>query len=115
MIIGNKPTNPGELRTTVSLLSPTVPDGTGGFNPPAYAVAATVKVKWTNVHGSDEWAAEAVQAIQPATVLMRYYAALKPTWRVRKGSLDYEIVGGVDNIQERGEWMEFKVRLAANG
>ena len=114
MIIGNKPTNPGELRTPVSLLSPTVPDGTGGFNPPSYAVATTVYAKWTNVHGSEVWAAEAVQAIQPATVLMRYYSGLKSTWRVRKGSLDYEIVS-VDDIEERGEWMELKVKLAVNG
>jgi len=114
MIIGNKPTNPGELRTPISLLSPTVPSGDGGFNAPSYAVAATVYAKWTNVHGSEVWAAEAVQAIQPATVLLRYYAGLKPTWRVRKGSLDYEIVS-VDNIGERSEYMELKVRLVVNG
>ena len=114
MIIGDKPTNPGELRTTVSLLSQTVTDGTGGFNIPTWTVVEARKVKWTNVHGSEVWSAEAVQAIQPATVLMRYKSGLTPAWRVRKGSLDYEIVS-VDNIQERGEWMELKVRLVVDG
>ena len=114
MIIGNKPTNPGELRTAISLLSPVAVSGDGGFNVPTWTVVETRYVKWTNVHGSEVWAAEAVQAIQPATVLMRYKAGLTPAWRVRKGSLDYEIVS-VDNIGERGEWMELKVRLAVNG
>ena len=69
MILGNKPTNPGDLRTQISLLKRTVSTSTGGFQTPATTKIADVWAKWENVHGSEVWSAAAINAIQPATVL----------------------------------------------
>jgi SPP1 family predicted phage head-tail adaptor len=114
MNLGGKTTNPGELRTAVALQSRTVSSGTGGFQTPTWSTIATVWSKWTNAHGPEVWAAQSVQAEAPATVLIRYYAGLDPTWAVLKGSDRYEIVS-VDDIFERHEYMELKVRKMRAG
>lgn len=109
MNIGGKTTNPGELRTQITFLSRTATGDAGGFQVPALTAVATVWAKWTNVHGSEAWIAASTTAEQAATVLVRWLANLDPTWLVRKGSDLFEIVSP-DNIQERGEYIELKVR-----
>jgi SPP1 family predicted phage head-tail adaptor len=112
MIIGSKVTNPGEMRTSIELGTRTVTTGTGGFQTAAFTSFATVWAKWSNVHGGEVWQAAALNASKPATVLIRYNASLDETCLVQKGSDVYEIVS-IDNIGERGEYMELKVRLMA--
>lgn len=115
MNLGGKAWNPGEMRTRIELLRPasTAP-GPGGFQKRTYAVAAQVMAKWVNVHGSEVWAAEAQQAIAPATVTIRWRVDIDATWQVRKGGQVYEVVS-LDNIQERNELIELKVRRATGG
>src|SRR5512139_3510920 len=110
MIIGNKVTNPGELRTRITLGTRTVTTGTGGFQTTTFATFATVWARWTNVHGQETWQAEALGASKPATVLIRYNSSLDETCLVQKGSDVYEIVS-IDNIGDRSEYMELKLRL----
>jgi SPP1 family predicted phage head-tail adaptor len=114
VILNGRPINPGELRTSVDLQKRTVPADAGGAQSPAWSTQATVWARWENAHGSEVWAAQAVQADSPATVLLRYYAGLEPTWALLKGSDRYEIVS-VDDIQERHEYMELKVRRMRSG
>jgi SPP1 family predicted phage head-tail adaptor len=114
MILNGKPINPGELRTQVTLQSRTVSMETGGFQVPIWSTLATVWAKWTNVHGSEVWAAQTAQAEAPATVLIRYRNDLDTTCAVLKGSDRYEILS-IDDIQERHEYMELKVQLARAG
>jgi SPP1 family predicted phage head-tail adaptor len=114
MIIGTKVTNPGEMRIRISLEPRSITQGEGGFQTPGQGTAVQVWAKWTNVHGSEAWAAQAQQALRPATVLIRYLEALEPTWTVLKGTERYEIVS-IDNIGERGEYMELKVQLVKEG
>jgi len=106
--------NPGELRTAVTLESRTVSVETGGFGAPAWATIAVVKAKWENAHGSEAQAAGTVEADLPATVTMRYRSGIDTTCAVRKGSDRYEILS-VDNIRERGEYMELRVRRMRSG
>jgi SPP1 family predicted phage head-tail adaptor len=109
MRLGTKTTNPGELRTSISLKSRTVTTNAGGFPVPTWPTTiATVWAKWTNVHGQEAWIAQTAQAGQAATVLIRYRSDIDLTCAVFKGSDRWEIVS-MDNVQERGEYLELKV------
>lgn len=106
--------NPGELRTQVVLESRTVSVETGGFGAPTWATVATVKAKWENAHGNESQAAGTVEAELPATVTIRYRSGIDTTGAVSKGGLRYEILS-VDNIRERNEYLELKVRRMRSG
>lgn len=114
MIIGSKTTNPGALRTQVTIQSRTNATNTGGFLVPGWVNVATVWAKWNNVHGQEIWAASAINAIKPATVLIRYRAGIDSTCAVLKGSERYEIIS-VDNIENRNEYIELKVKYLEPG
>ena len=111
MIIGNKPTNPGELRTPVTLLKRTIFTDAGGFQAQSVETIAAAWARWENVHGSEAWAASAV-ATEAATVLIRYRAGLDETCLVRMDGTIYEVVS-MDDIQQRHEYLELKVKRAA--
>jgi len=114
MNLNGKPTNPGELRTEITLQQRSVSTETGNFQVPAWADIATVQAKWTNVHGNEVWLANTVQASQPATVWIRWRSGLDTTCAVLKGTTRYEIVS-LDNVQERNEYIELKVKRMAGG
>lgn len=107
-------TNPGELRTEIVIKQRTVTSGAGGFSSESYTTLATVLCRWVNAHGSEVWAAEAVQAVQPATVLIRYLSGVDTTCIVTLGGVAYKVVS-VDDIHNRHEWMELKVQRMVNG
>lgn len=109
MIIGNKPTNPGDLRTQITLLKRTVTTGDGGFQTSGTTTIGMAWARWENVHGSEVWNAAALNAVAPATVLIRYNSQVDQSCLVQKGSDVYEVVS-VDDIRERHEYMELKVR-----
>lgn len=108
MILNGKAINPGELRTAVSVQQRTVTADAGGHQVETWTTLATVWARWRNVHGSEAWVANAAQAEQPATVLMRYLAGVEPTCALLKGSERYAIVS-IDDIQDRHEYLELKV------
>lgn len=113
MNLNGRTINPGEMRTKVTLESRTVSSATG-FKSPSWATIAQVWSKWTNAHGGEVWQAEAVGAEQPATVLIRYRTGLDTTCAVTMGGKRFEIVS-IDNIQERNEFLELKVRRMKEG
>jgi SPP1 family predicted phage head-tail adaptor len=114
MNLNGKISNPGEMRTQVTLQKRTVPSAPGGFQAPVWVDLATVYAKWANVHGSEVWAAASINAIQPATVLIRYRSGIDTTCQLVKGGIAYEIIS-IDNIQERNEYLELKVQRQAAG
>ena len=111
MRIGDKVTNPGEMRTSITLQTPTITKATGGAQVVTWTTLATVWAKWTNVHGSEVWQSQAVEAVSPATVLIRYRAGVNTACSILKGTERYEIVS-VDNIFEKSEYLELKVKSA---
>ena len=111
MKIGNVVTNPGDLRTKITLQKPTITKAAGGAQVVTWSTIATVWAKWINVHGSEVWQSQAVQAVSPATVLIRYRADVDASCSILKGTERYEIVSP-DNIQERNEYLELKVKRA---
>ena len=109
MNLNGKVFNPGELRTYITLQSRTVTTGSGGFMVPAGTTQATVWAKWENVHGSEVWQAQTMQAVRSATVTIRYRDDIDPTWQVIRDGQTYDIVS-LDDIQNRHEYIEMKVQ-----
>lgn len=114
MILNGKIFNPGELRTEITLQSRTVTTGSGGFMTPGGTTYGTVFAKWTNVFGSEVWVSQSVNAIQPATVLIRYISGMDTTWQIVKDGQVYDIVS-IDDIQNRHEYIELKVQHVGAG
>ncbi|PKN87782.1 MAG: hypothetical protein CVU46_03115 [Chloroflexi bacterium HGW-Chloroflexi-8] len=114
MRISEKPFNPGELRTTITIKTRAVTTGTGGFQVPTWSTLATVFAKWENAHGSEVWTAEMAGASAAATVTIRYRSDVDPTYAIEKGGELWEIVS-MDNIRERGELLELKVKRLRSG
>jgi SPP1 family predicted phage head-tail adaptor len=111
MIIGTQTTNPGDLRTPIALMSTTIVKDAGGAQSPSRTKLADVWAKWTNVHGNEVWASQAVHAIAPATVLIRWRDDVTAACTVVKDDVEFEIVS-IDNVRERNEYLELKVQRA---
>ena len=114
MNLGNKTTNPGDLNVSVAIQARTVTTQTGNFQKPAWSTLATVWAKWRNVHGSEAWMNSTIEAEGAATVTIRYRTGIDTTCAVLKGSERFEILS-LDNIQERSEYIELRVRRLAEG
>jgi len=114
MILNGKAINPGELRTQITLQRRNVTEQAGGFLAPSWVNIATVWARWKNAHGNESLQAALQAAEAPATVLIRYNSAVDPTCAVLKGGVRYEILS-VDDIEERGEYMELKVKRMKGG
>jgi SPP1 family predicted phage head-tail adaptor len=114
MQLNGKVINPGEMRTRISLQQRSVSTETGGFQTPTWTTLATVWARWVNAHGAEALSAASMGAEQAATVLIRWRSGLDTTCAVLKGSERYEIVS-LDNIQERGEFIELKVKRMRSG
>lgn len=114
MNVGGKTTNPGELDVQVTLQSRAGEKKVGGFTRPAWVDLARVWARWRNVHGQEVWAASAINAIKPATALIRYRPGIDSTCAVLRGSERYEIVS-VDDIENRHEYIELKLKFLEPG
>jgi len=114
MRLGNKVTNPGEMRTRISLQHRTVTSDAGGFKKPDYVTYAVVWCKWINAHGNAALQAqiEGVEALP--TVLIRYRSDVRTTDAVLKDNLLYEIIFP-DNILEKNEYIEFQAKRMLPG
>lgn len=91
-----------------------VRNGEGSFAEEGWQDVCTVWANWVNVHGSEVWAAESVQALKPATVTIRYRSDVDEKCRILFNDVPYEIVS-VDNIRQRNRALEMKVRASVNG
>jgi SPP1 family predicted phage head-tail adaptor len=114
MNLNGKVINPGELRTSITLQQRSATGDVGGFVVPGWSTLATVWARWQNAHGAEVWTAQSVQAEQAATVLIRYRTGLDTTCAVLNGSDQYEIVS-IDDIQNRHEYLELKVKRMRSG
>ena len=112
MNLNGRTINPGDLRTSVVLAPRSVSTETGGFQAPTPDTAHQVsaKARWESAHGIETWTAATTGATEPATVLIRY-RAMDETWYVSKdaGVSWFEVVT-MDDILQRHEYLELKVR-----
>jgi SPP1 family predicted phage head-tail adaptor len=112
----------GDLRTPIRIQHE-VTTGTGSFATVEWydlddtthaGTAYSIYAQWVNVHGSEAWIADSVQARLGATVTIRYRSDITPACRVLLSSTIYEIVS-IDNIRQRNEWTEIKVKASVMG
>ena len=70
-----------------------------------------VHCKWVNAHGSEVFSSMQLQLREPATLTMRYSPKIDSTQLVyRRGDpRPYESIS-VDNVEDRGKWLEIKVQ-----
>ena len=117
MILNGRVINPGDLRTKI-LLAPRSVSMETGFQATAPDTAHQVEAwaRWENAHGAEVWQAAALQALEPATVLVRYQTGIDRTWYASKdaGASWFEVVS-LDDIQERHEYIELKVQRWREG
>jgi head-tail adaptor len=133
MNLNGKVFNPGEMNVQIVVATRSVGSDAGGFKTKTHPFLAQVWAKWTNVHGTEAWTAGALGAEAAATVMIRYLAGLDNTCVVVKGAtvsdvVEDEVVTGktysggemyeivsMDNIGERGEYIELKVKRIKAG
>jgi SPP1 family predicted phage head-tail adaptor len=112
--LAGRASNPGELRTRITIQRRSAAVDAGGFQAVTWTTVASVWARWSNAHGSEVWAAQTAQAVAPATVTMRYRADVDASCALLKGTERFEIVS-LDDIQERHEYIELKVQKARPG
>lgn len=124
MKLNGKISNPGELNQQVIVAKRIISADAGGFQTPSYGLIAQVWAKWINVHGSEAWTAKSLGYDAAATVTIRYRSDIDATCVIIKGGTvsGTTITGGEvfeivspDNIQERCEYLELKVRRQKAG
>ena len=106
--------NPGEMRTSITLQTPTTTKDAGGAQVTTYANASTnpvVFARWINAHGQELVSSETVKAVQRATVTIRYRTDVQPTWRVLRGGVAWEVIS-VDPVQDKRRFVELIVERA---
>ena len=111
----SKSANPGELRTLVRFVSRRRATDSEGYpieeEINVFGEGEQVPVKWVNAHGTDSFTAMQMQLRDPATLTMRYSPRIDQTLLVYRGEdlSPYEIIS-LDNVEERGAWLEIKVQ-----
>lgn len=126
MLINEKVFNPGSMNKQVILAARSIATDAGGFQSKTYPLIAQVWARWTNVHGQEVWAAEARGAEEAATLIIRYRGDIDNTCVIVKdgtlgvggttytGGVVFEIVS-MDNIQEKDEYIELKIKRMKAG
>lgn len=114
MKIGGKTTNPGEMRTKITLEERKLDKDAGGFLRPVVGRQIDTWCRWVNAHGNELWLADAAGAKKTATLLIRYQKDLNETWQVVYRGQAWEI-RSIDNIRERDEYQELHVSMIGAG
>lgn len=108
--------NPGALRVPVEILRREKRKDKDGYPSTSlsnlFGEGKKVWCKWVNAHGTEVLNAMQLGLSEAATLTMRYSAKVTPDCVVRKGGALYEIVS-LDNVGERGAWLEVKARRVA--
>lgn len=111
MKIGNRITNPGELRTPVLFQNPTVSKDAGGAQTIAWADLDTAYVKIVNAHGPEAVTSDALKSVQRSVWTRRYHASVTPLTSGVLNGQRWQVIS-VDDIQNRHEYMELVMELA---
>lgn len=109
-------TNAGDLRTKIFIEDVVkTPDSEGYYRETwtnVFGTGAVAWCQWKNAHGTEELINKQMGLGEIATLRLRYSPKIMPTCRLRKiaePNLWWEVIS-VDNIGERGVWLEIKVK-----
>jgi SPP1 family predicted phage head-tail adaptor len=103
--------NPGEMRTQITLQSPTITQDAGGAQVQSYANVSpnpVVYARWINAHGAEVVASDALESTQRAAVTIRHRTDIKETWRVLKNSEAWQIIS-IDPVRDQRRFIELIV------
>lgn len=103
--------NPGDIRTPITLQSPSQTTDAGGAQVQTYVNVAErpyMLARWVNAHGQEAVSSDAMKSTQRATVTIRYRADVQTTWRILKDGLVWRIVS-IDQVQNKRRWTEMIV------
>lgn len=116
----SKNANPGELRTKVRFVRTVRGQDEDGFYQETDQTVAEVFAKWQNVHGNEAFSDAMATLAEPATLTIRYAAALA-TYQPNEASgvtmlvyksddpRPFEIIS-IDDVENRHCWMEIHVK-----
>lgn len=110
--------NNGEMRTQITLQSPTITQDSGSAQVASYANVSpnpTVYARWINAHGQEVLAGTSLgvvsnvfETVQRAAVTIRHRTDIKETWRVVKDGESWQIIS-IDFIRGQRRWIELIV------
>ncbi len=103
--------NPGEMRTQITLQSPTISQDAGGAQSQTYANVSpnpVVYARWINAHGIETVNSDALKSAQRATVTIRHRTDIKETWRILKDSEAWQILS-IDPVRDQRRFVELVV------
>lgn len=114
-----KETTAGELRTRIVVQRRIPQVNANGYeceiqslSQPAaqWEPVCTAQCKWENAYGRDVFEAHKAGLSEVATLTMRYTDKVTPTSRILRGTdpMPYEVIS-VNNVLDRGVWLEIKV------
>ncbi len=113
--MSNYSINNGEMRTQITLQSPTITQDAGAAQSTSYTNVSpnpTVWARWVNAHGQEAVIpSEALKSVQRATVTIRHRSDIKETWRVLKNSEAWQIIS-IDPVRDQRHWIELVVERA---
>jgi head-tail adaptor len=102
--------NAGDLRTSITFQSPTISTDAGAAQKPTWANVSTnptVLSRWVNAHGQEN-AGNAKASVQRALVTIRQRIDVQTTWRIVKGTENWEIIS-IDAVQGKNRYVELVV------
>jgi Bacteriophage head-tail adaptor len=114
--------SPGEMIAQIRIQKE-VSSGTGSFvtkswvdiGSPSDTGYPWIYAKWENVHGTEAWAANSVQASAAATVTVWYNPSINHACRVvDDAGIVYDIVS-LDDVRKRHEQIEMKLKASVMG
>ena len=111
----SKDANAGELRTPITIKSYTSTTDSDGYPVQSwvnvFGGAKTAKCKWVNAHGAEALEAQRLNLKELATLTMRYSPLITAACEIYRGSdpAPFEVIS-LDNVEQRNEWLEIKVK-----
>jgi SPP1 family predicted phage head-tail adaptor len=105
-----RPTTIGQMRTRITLESPSLATDAGGAQSETWSSQGSVWSKWINAHGAESLQDDALQSEKRATVTIRHRSDVTTAWAVVKDGERYAILS-IDHIQERQAFIEMQVQL----
>lgn len=99
------------LRTRITLQTPTITTGSGGFQTTSYGNANNPNV-WAHIvydHGDELTQSDARTSLQRATVTIRYRSDIKSTWRILMGGEAWQIITPPENVRNENRWTVFRI------
>lgn len=104
--------NPGEMRTKITMQSPTISIDAGAAQVTTFASVSRNPVmyaRWVNVHGAETATDDALKSTQRAHVTIRHRTDIDTTWRVIKDDGSAWNIISIDTIRGERRFLELLV------